>query len=491
MPQPKVNTPIRRRPLRKLLPWALLCVPLVFAARAATDYNAVPGHDRPTTDDRATTMADASADQAPPRAVSARTLLKLTTSLGTLPNQDGAERRLLHAYAEVAAGRLDAALTQAEQLVRDYPHFSLAQLLLGDVLQASAGDTAGFAAAPAASKPDVEERQRARILELRAEALARLGAYTAPPPPGAIPANLVALAPDVKRAIVIDTTRSRLYLFEQHNGVPTLEASYYFSQGKLGAGKTLSGDMKTPLGIYFITRKIGAKDLKPLYGAGALTLNYPNEWDKQQGHTGFGVWLHGTPPDSYARVPLDSDGCVVLSNPDVRSLMAETPAGSTPVVITREVQWLSVDQWAAQRQRITAQLQSDVTRAALQGLRPQDALLSQGNAGPPQVSLSTSRLASRSDSAPSKLPQGSLEPRASSPTGGGSASRPWGRSAASAPLEPLRNTPITPGALTVLQYPGQIVVQYSAAGSPASQLYRQYWAQRSAKWQLIFQGSVS
>ncbi|CDW92827.1 conserved hypothetical protein [Thiomonas sp. CB2] len=54
---------------------------------------------------------------------------------------------------------------------------------------------------------------------------------------------------------------------------------------------------------------------------------------------------------------------------------------------------------------------------------------SQGNAGPPQVSLSTSQLASCSDSAPSKLPQGSLEPRASSPAGGGlGADRPWGQS---------------------------------------------------------------
>ena len=56
---------------------------------------------------------------------------------------------------------------------------------------------------------------------------------------------------------------------------------------------------------------------------------------------------------------------------------------------------------------------------------------SQGNAGPPQVSLSTSQPAGRSDSAPSKLPQGSLEPRASSPPGGGpGAARPRGRSGA-------------------------------------------------------------
>ncbi len=433
-------TPANRRPLlRKLLPWALLCVPLVFAARAATDYNAVPSaisgsRGQPT----GQPTADAAEHPTQP-AVTARTLLKLTTTLGTVPAQDGAERRLVHAYAELAAGRLDAARTQAEALARDEPRFALAQLLWGDVMQASRGH-AGFAAVPPPAQAEpADAPQRARLLELRAEALARLAAYTAPPPAGAIPANLVALAPDVQRAIVVDTARSRLYLFRQRGGMPQFEASYYFSQGKLGAGKTRVGDMKTPLGIYFITRKIGAKDLKPLYGAGALTLNYPNEWDKQQGHTGFGVWLHGTPPDSYARVPLSSDGCVVLSNPDVRSLMAETPAGSTPVVITRDVQWLTPPQWTAQRQQVLAQFQSDVTRSAAQGLRPQDALAA----------------------------------------------------AASAPQGAAQNPAVTPGALTVLQYPGQVVVQYSSAASPGGPLYRQYWAQRSAQWHLIFQGSVS
>lgn len=432
---------MRRPPLRKLLPWALLCVPLVFVARAATDYDAVPStQDVPAAPQSVQTNAASDAvHSAQQAAVSARTLLRLTTTLGSHSDQDDVERRLLHAYAEIAAGHLDAARTQAEQLVRDAPHFSLAQLLLGDVMQASRGDTRGFAAAPLPASQQEERKQDARILELRAEALARLAAYTAAPPAGAIPANLVSLAPDVQRAIVVDTARSRVYLFHLHEGIPELQASYYFSQGKLGAGKTRVGDMKTPLGIYFITRKIGAKDLKPLYGAGALTLNYPNEWDKQQGHTGFGVWLHGTPHDSYDRVPLASDGCVVLSNPDVRNLMADTPAGSTPVVITRHVQWLTAPQWAAQRQSVNTKLQADITRAALQGVRPQDALLA----------------------------------------------------TSAAPHAPRQPTPVTPGALTILQYPGQIVVQYSAADSPGSTLYRQYWAQRSAHWQLIFQGSVS
>jgi lipoprotein-anchoring transpeptidase ErfK/SrfK len=435
-----------RRPLsRRLLPWALLCVPLVFAARAATDYNAASIGRGELRDDVATgrqpTAAHASAGAPPsypPAPVSAGTLLRLTTTLGSQSGQDSAERRLLHAYAEIAAGHLAAAREQAEALVREHPHFSLAQLLLGDVMRASRGETAAFAAAPTTLLPQQLTPYRERVLELRAEALARLGAYTAPPPADAIPANLVTLAPDVPRAIVVDTGRSRLYLFQQRNGIPHLEASYYFSQGKLGDGKTRAGDMKTPLGIYFITRKIDGRDLKPLYGAGALTLNYPNEWDKQQGHTGFGVWLHGTPPDSYARVPLASDGCLVLSNPDLRKLMADTPAGSTPVIVTRQVQWLSPAQWAAQRQHMLAQLQADITRSAQLGLRPQDAL----------------------------------------------ASAPAGQT-------PQRGLAVRPDALTILQYPGQIVVQYSADDSAHATLYRQYWAQRSAQWQLIFQGSVS
>ncbi|MGE0068788.1 MAG: hypothetical protein AB7S67_01025 [Thiomonas sp.] len=66
--------------------------------------------------------------------------------------------------------------------------------------------------------------------------------------------------------------------------------------------------------------------------------------------------------------------------------------------------------------------------------RPQGRLADPGGAhektpGRPKFSQSTSRLASRSDSAPSRLPQGSLEPRASSPSGGLTRTRQvWGHS---------------------------------------------------------------
>lgn len=428
--------------MRKLLPWALLCVPLVFAARAATDYGAARRDvlgERVRSRSVGSDAVPVSADAAPrpaPRA-DARLLLKLTTTLGdaSASRGDDAERALVHIYALIADGQLARALPQAQRLAQRTPDFALAQLALGDVYRAMSGAAFGFGAVPAtdaAAEPTLDA--------LRAEALARVDAYAEPPPPGAIPSNLVALAGNVRHAVVVDTSASRLYLFAVHNGVPVLQQSFYFSQGKRGAGKTAAGDMKTPLGIYFITRKIGAAQLKPLYGAGALTLNYPNEWDKRVGHTGLGIWLHGSPPGSYARVPLASDGCLVLSNPDLLRLAAQVEPGATPVVITAKVTWLSPTAWAEQRQQAIAQMQQQVQVAAMQGLRPQDA-----------ASASSQPVAAQ-------------------------------------PMAPRVN--LQPGSYSILQYPGQRVVQYTSPAD-SSQLYRQYWAQGATGWQLIFQGSVS
>ncbi|MHB1691088.1 MAG: L,D-transpeptidase family protein, partial [Thiomonas sp.] len=103
---------------------------------------------------------------------------------------------------------------------------------------------------------------------------------------------------------------------------------------------------------YFITREVGRRWLNATYGAGAMPLNHPNAWDRLLGRTGGGIWLHGVPPTSYARPPLDSDGCVVLSNPDIPSLMTRIEPGAAPVVITSRVQWLTPAQMAAQRARV-------------------------------------------------------------------------------------------------------------------------------------------
>jgi len=109
---------------------------------------------------------------------------------------------------------------------------------------------------------------------------------------------------------------------------------YYVSQGRYGVNKAKEGDQRTPLGVYYVNARIPGPKLPDFYGTGALPINYPNEWDKRNGRSGSGIWLHGTPSDNFSRPPLSSDGCVVLANPDLQSLYATAEVGKTVVVIS-------------------------------------------------------------------------------------------------------------------------------------------------------------
>src|SRR5690606_34848488 len=150
--------------------------------------------------------------------------------------------------------------------------------------------------------------------------------------------------PDQKVAFVVDARRSRLYVYENRDGYPQLVTDYYVSQGKFGVNKSREGDQKTPLGVYYVTSRLQGRKLPDFYGSGALPISYPNAWDRLNGRGGSGIWLHGTPADSFSRPPLASGGCVVLSNPDLRRLSQEAEIGKTPVVIADEVRFVSREQ---------------------------------------------------------------------------------------------------------------------------------------------------
>jgi murein L,D-transpeptidase YafK len=96
-----------------------------------------------------------------------------------------------------------------------------------------------------------------------------------------------------KYALAVDASRSRLYMFEHQPAGLALMADFYISVGKAGMGKEAEGDLRTPMGVYYITNSIAPKLLKDFYGAGALPINYPNPLDLRRGKTGSGIWLHG------------------------------------------------------------------------------------------------------------------------------------------------------------------------------------------------------
>ena len=146
------------------------------------------------------------------------------------------------------------------------------------------------------------------LADLREESRIRLKALRERPPPGSIPSQFLALSPRTRHAIAVDTSKSRLYLFENSTEGLKLIADYYISIGKSGIEKTLEGDQRTPLGVYYITSNLDPKSLKDFYGSGALPINYPNPLDVSRGKTGGGIWLHGTPPGQFSRAPKASDG---------------------------------------------------------------------------------------------------------------------------------------------------------------------------------------
>ena len=264
-------------------------------------------------------------------------------------SDSGPETQLVKIFAEIEANRLNEALQLTEALLRQYPNYRLANLIKGDLLLARTQPIQNFGALNGAPQE--------KIADLRAEAIARLKGYREKPPKDFVPRYLLQMQPDQRYAVVVDTKRSRLYLYENdtaNGGRPRFVADYYVTQGKLGAEKMAEGDKKTPIGVYHVTANLPKQKLADLYGSGAFPLNYPNEWDKRQGRSGSGIWLHGTPSQQYARAPLASDGCVVMANPDLRQLLRKVQIGATPVVTARSLQWISQPQAEKDAQSFTS-----------------------------------------------------------------------------------------------------------------------------------------
>ena len=67
--------------------------------------------------------------------------------------------------------------------------------------------------------------------------------------------------------------------------------------GKEKGDKQYEGDNKTPEGIYLLI-VLSTVAFPEKYGPLALPINFPNDFDKDQGKTGHGIWLHGVADDS-------------------------------------------------------------------------------------------------------------------------------------------------------------------------------------------------
>jgi murein L,D-transpeptidase YafK len=257
-----------------------------------------------------------------------------------------ADRLLANSLLAISQSRMPEALTAVDQLTRQHPNFRLAQLVKGDLLLARAHPLQTLGNPSGARSADLEH--------LRDEARQRVRAVTDVLPSDKVPAYLLDLNDGYRHALVVDASRSRLYVYENRAGLPFRVADFYVTIGKAGAGKQKEGDNRTPIGIYTISGFKPASELSDFYGGGAFTLSYPNEWDARQGRNGHGIWIHGSPSNTYSRTPRASEGCVVLSNDDLTRIGRYVQTGVTPVIIAEQVEWVSYEALDARRDDLAA-----------------------------------------------------------------------------------------------------------------------------------------
>jgi len=278
--------------------------------------------------------------------------LQKKTGIWEIPGvaaQGSPEDKIVFAIDAIRQGRFNDASATVDALLLEQPNYRLAHLLRADLY--------AMRAMPLRAIGGGAKAPQDKLDDLRQEALVRIRHRQKQPPAHGLPANLLVLSPRQKHAILVDAASSRLFVFENRNGVPVRIADFYTTVGKLGVEKQREGDQRTPLGVYFITsflpraqldRTYG--NLADLYGVGAWPISYPNEWDKRQGKTGHGIWLHGSPAQTYARPPQASNGCVVLTNPEMLEVSKWLDIGQTPVVITPRIEWLHETDWRARQE---------------------------------------------------------------------------------------------------------------------------------------------
>jgi len=197
------------------------------------------------------------------------------------------------------------------------------------------------------------------------------------------------------------------------------------------------------------------------YGPAALPLNYPNELDRMAGRGGTSIWLHGERAGSYARGPKSTDGCIALSNDEMRGLADKVEARETPVLIVDHIEWIPTRD--AGRPALPAGFESAFGHWQ-QARQAQDSETLRA--------LYEPDLPRGSDSEASRLAQ--------------NLARMASQQLPVQALEPLSMLPAQGKEHVVI-----VTYRETSAPDPKPKLKRQYWREQGGQWKIFFDGLVS
>jgi len=152
------------------------------------------------------------------------------------------------------------------------------------------------------------------------------------PAAGEWTADIVDMEWSPQRFVAVDKRAQSFALMTRQSPLKVLQAIPCATGQELG-DKFKEGDLKTPEGVYFITRRKSTGLNYELYGDLAFPLNFPNPADVLRRKSGHGIWIHGR---GHALIPFETQGCVALSTPDIHRVDGELAEGM-PVVIADEI----------------------------------------------------------------------------------------------------------------------------------------------------------
>ncbi len=187
------------------------------------------------------------------------------------------------------------------------------------------------------------------------------------PPPKAValnipadqtPQNLLA-AVSGEYLLICEKDHRTLHLFRYTGGRFILVKSYPCLIGANNKDKKEAGDLATPKGTYFFMRFVPGKNLPEKYGYGAFVMNYPNFLDRKIRKNGTGIWLHGhTPGKSLGQEDLqNTQGCIAVSNDDMKELAGLLKPVGTPITIVDKVALTSVTENTQQSRELAKTLE--------------------------------------------------------------------------------------------------------------------------------------
>jgi len=135
--------------------------------------------------------------------------------------------------------------------------------------------------------------------------------------------------------LICDKSKSQLTLYkkDQNSSSFQLKKEYSAYTGKMRGDKAQEGDLKTPVGVYNLVKKL--TDVDSFYGPLAFVTSYPNIYDKYKGKTGQGIWIHG--------LPLHQDretftkGCIAIKNKSIECLSRNIDIKKTLLIIDENI----------------------------------------------------------------------------------------------------------------------------------------------------------